>query len=173
MAKQSETYFAIVDLFFRLGQMSKAYDQFATQWDGMKYTRDPSGKTTHRVDQDIYISDTALWHHCTSAEWHLVGRITAELKEYNGLWHCTPELKNSSTIKKAIKGLIIKQILIKTETTNIYLVNPFHIRRGDIFGVLATTAKMLMDSSKVGLEHIKNKKPVPELNMSFDMLKLN
>jgi hypothetical protein len=93
-------------------------------------------------------------------EWHLVGRISSELKEYNALWYCDPKLKKNSSTRKAIQGLIDKGVLFTTETTNIYLVNPIFIRRGDVFSVLATTAELVSESSKVAVEHIVNKKPV-------------
>lgn len=170
--KHSPTYVEILSLLFKLGQLSKISPVYGNEIHGHKFERVPTGKTSHKLQQAIVISDTTLYQHCTSSEWHLVGRITCELKEYNALWHCTPELKRSGNITKAIKGLLSKNILVKTETTNIYLVNPQFIRRGDLFAVLHTTAKILMETPKVTLDHIRDRKPINDLDLGFDMVRL-
>lgn len=172
MKTQSPTYGAILDMLFKLGAIAKYTPVYGNEFNGFRYTRNNTGKMAHRIQQEICIADTSLWSRCTSAEWHLVGHITAELMEYNALWHCSPELKSSSTVKKAIRGLITKGIIAKTETTDIYLVNPLYIRRGDMFAVLATTAKMLMDAPKVATNHIRNKRAVDELDVSYNALLL-
>jgi hypothetical protein len=169
----SSTYVAILDLLFKLGQIARVSPMYGTEMNGTQFKRINSGKTSHKLNQTIVIADTTLFRHCSSAEWHLVGTIISELKEYNALWQCSAELKKNSTIRKALKGLIDKQVLIKTETTDIYLVNPAQIRRGDTFAVLATTANMLMNCPKVEPKHITDKKPVGDADFTFDMLQLN
>jgi hypothetical protein len=168
----SPIYVAILDLLFKLGQLAKLSPVYGNQILGHKFERIPTGKTSHKLPQDIVISDMALYEHCTSSEWHLVGRITCELKEYNAFWHCKPELKKSSNVRNALKGLIEKTILVKTETTDIYFVNPQYIRRGDLFAVLHTTAKIVMDEPKVQLQHIRDKKPIHELDLGYDTIRL-
>lgn len=170
--KHSITYLTILDHLFRLGKLSKVLPVYGNEFSGFKYIRTIGGKTAHRIKQDIVITDTGLYSNCTSAEWHLIGKISHELKEYNALWYYSQGDKRNDSVRRAINGLLNKQILIKTETAGIYIVNPFHIRRGEIFAVLATTASMLMDEPKVGIKHVIDKKPVNEMDLTFDVIGL-
>ena len=97
---------------------------------------------------------------CTAHEWYLVGRISSELKRYNCLWLCSPDVKKSSSNWKAINGLLKHGVLMRTETANIYMVNPIYIRRGEILGVINTTADLLSGVSRVTADHVRNCKPV-------------
>lgn len=156
----SLTYVNILDLLFRLGRKATAMTVYGNNISGNRYEQSKSTTTALRLTDPISISNTHIWEMCTTAEWHLVGRIINEMKEYCALWYCKPELKGNSSIRASIKGLIEKGILIETETTNIYLVNPQHIRRGELFAVLATTADTLADESVVTTEHIRDRRPV-------------
>lgn len=127
-----------------------------------------TGFESTQLDQDFYMATKELWAQCTPHEWYLLGRIGSELKANNALWHCRPALKLSSGNRKAIKGLLTKKVLVKTETTDIYLINPIYIRRGHFAVVLHTTAKVLMEEPKVGLEHIRDLRAVKELNLTAD-----
>lgn len=133
---------------------------YQSQMNGNTFERSKTAHSTEHLVQEFYIAAKELWQMCTPHEWHLIGRIGTELKEYNTLWYCDPSLKTSSSTKMAIKSLIKKDVLFKTETTNIYWVNPLYIRRGEFKTVLATTAHMLMDVSKVTTDHIRDNKPV-------------
>ena len=160
----SPTYVHLIDLLFRTQTMKMDIHQVSMA--GGAFQRVKTGLKSDQLQQDFYISASELWAQCTPHEWHLVGRISAELKEYNALWHCDPAIKKSSSNKRAIADLIEKKVLIKTETTDIYIVNPFFIRRGDFKTVLATTAYSLMDAKEVSLEHIKDRKAVKDFNPS-------
>lgn len=164
MRKLSQTYYNLVDMLFKLGNKSIISPVYNNSFSGNRFELVNSGTKTHRIYEPICIANTKLWELCTPAEWHLVGRITTELKDCCVLWECNKELKKNGNVVKAIKGLIYKEILIKTETTDIYVVNPTHLRRGDPFNALSTTADTLKDEVKVGREHIRNRKPVKEFN---------
>jgi hypothetical protein len=157
---QKQTYLNLLDLLFRLGKQAIVNPMYANSLTNSTYERTKANVHSHRIPQPLVMSDTSLFGKCTHGEWALIGQISEELKEYNCLWYCSPELKKNTRISTCIKGLIVKDILRKTETTHIYIVNPFYLRRGDLFAVLTTTAATLANASKVGLEHITNKKPV-------------
>lgn len=157
--KHSKTYIELIDLLFKMSGKSAEGNIYSHTMNNGKYERSNVGKST-KVFQPIVISDMSLCDICTDSEWRLVRLIIKDLKEYNALWHCISTIKSNGTYQKAIRGLIDKNILKKTETTNIYLVNPFYIRRGDLWAVITTTANSLVDSPAIGIEHIVNRKPV-------------
>lgn len=114
--------------------------------------------------QDIIIADQELYAKCTSAEWHVIGRITYDLKMSNALWKCPDDLKKSSSARKAIKGLLDKNIIAKTKATQIYVVNPTAIRRGKDWKVALSTAQAIYDNNGVDESLIKNLKPITAFN---------
>lgn len=113
---------------------------------------------TTRIHQDVFIADPTIYDDCSMVECYILCKIQSQLRAYNCLWYCDPKLKNNSSNNKAIKRLVEKDILWRTETTNIYVVNPKYIRRGDPFAVLTSTLNMLKDEGKVDVEHITDKK---------------
>lgn len=156
--KFSPTYVRLLDLLFKTKLISRP--AHVTTQTGMEFYRAPTGADTLISTEDFYMNASELWSQCTPHEWYMIGRIGAELKYLCALWSCTPEVKTSSSNKKAIRGLIEKKVLFKTETTDIYLVNPNFIRRGDVATVIYTTAAMLQDSTKVTLDLVKTYKAV-------------
>lgn len=128
-----------------------------------RYRKIESDLVVTKTSSEIVISSVGLSKMVSSSAWRIIGHIVAELKQYNALWECSPELKKSSGVKKAINELLHLEIIYKTETTNIYLVNPKFIRRGNYHAVLAATINMLKDVSKVNSSHVVNKKPVREI----------
>jgi hypothetical protein len=160
MKKRSPTYNELVFSIHKLREQAIDNNIYSNTITSSGYERIKTGNVTSRIPQPIVISVHDLHRQSTLYEWDLIGIISDELKEYNCLWYCSPDLKKKNTYRNAIAGLIKRNILTKTETTNIYLVNPLYIRRGDIFGVLSTTANMLEDEVKVGVEHITNKRPI-------------
>lgn len=145
---------------------TKSLPMHQVEMNGNTFKRSKTGHNTDHLVQDFYIASADLWHMCKPHEWHLVGRISSELKKYNALWYCDPALKTSSSTKIAIKELIRKGVLSKTETTNIYFVNPVYIRRGDFKTVLATTACMLSGVKRVTTDHIRDNDPVTKFSPS-------
>lgn len=156
----SPTYVKLLDLLFRTKLVSRK--QYATQFQGSQFTRVETGLDTIQSREDFFMNASELWKKCTPHEWHLIGRIGSELKLNCSLWCCDSSIKSSSSTKKAIKSLINLKVLVKTETTDIYLVNPVYIRRGDVATVLYTTASILQNVSKVTSELVRNYKSVEE-----------
>jgi hypothetical protein len=158
--RRSDTYLKLIDLLFELGRSSNNGTSYAHTFANGKYERLSTSTTSTKFYQPLLLSDLELCDICTDAEWRFIRYIIKDLKEYNALWYCDPELKNNSTNKNAIKGLVDKSIMFKTETTNIYLINPRYMRRGDLWAVIVTTADTLRHTPRVGIEHIANRKPV-------------
>lgn len=130
-----------------------------------RYRKVETDLVVTKTSSEIVISSLGLARMVSSSAWRIIGHIVSELKQYNALWECSPELKKSSGVKKAINELLHLEIIYKTETTNIYLVNPKFIRRGNYHAVLAATINMLKDVSKVNSSHVVNKKPVREVSL--------
>lgn len=152
----------------RLSEKSTVAPVYGNEFNGSSFKRVDSGSTAHRLNQEIVISDPALWEKCSSSEWHLIGRIIRDMKNYNALWYCDPAIKKSSATRSALKRLADKKILVKTETLHIYFVNPVYIRKGEAFTVLATTANKLKNASRVTTDHIVNCKPVRNIDFGAD-----
>jgi hypothetical protein len=166
MNSYSPTYMALLDLLFKTQTMKMANVQITQN--GGRFERVSTSTESDRLQQDFYVAASELWAQCTPHEWHLIGRISSELKKFNALWQCESKLKNNSSIRKSIQGLLKMKVLIKTETTDIYLVNPYFVRRGDFCSVLNTTAECLMNTTKVTTDHIKNCNPVKKLDLGND-----
>lgn len=155
----SPSYVALIDLLHRTKATIKSDNTQVIQQGGT-FAMVETGVKSDRLNQDFYMAASELWSMCKPHEWHLVGRIAAELKPNNVLWYCDPVLKTNSSLKRSLRTLIKMKVLIPTETLHIYIVNPFYIRRGDFFVVLNTTACLLQDVTKVEREHIREKKAI-------------
>lgn len=154
----SPTYVRLLDLLFKTRLISRPLH--ATTQTGMDFHRMPTGRDSLMSTEDFYMNASELWAQCTPHEWYMIGRIGADLKYLCALWYCPAGIKNNSSNKKAIKGLIEKKVLFRTETTDVYLVNPNFIRRGDVATVIYTTASILQNTSKVSPDMIKNYKAI-------------
>lgn len=166
--KFSPTYVNLLDLLFRMkpskGKLS------AVNQEGAQYSRIRSEVESIYLSQDFFMNASDLFAMCTPHEWYLCGMISSQLKQNNAFWLCPETVKRSSSSKKAIKTLIRLNVLVKTETTDIYLVNPVYIRRGNPFTVLNTTASLIQDARKVTADHIVGTKTgieeyIPLLNV--------
>lgn len=112
----------------------------------VSFTSQETERAQIRLVDPITITNPKLRSLCTPREWWLIGEIMEELKMNNALWAADPVRKRDNRhYRDAIKGLITKEILVQTETKHMYLVNPRHLRRGDVFACLATTARYLQN----------------------------
>lgn len=162
----SPSYVALIDLLHRTRSTIRTSNNQIIQ-EGGTFALVDTGVKSDRLNQEFYMAASELWEMCSPHEWHLVGRIAAELKANNVLWYCDPDLKKNSSLKRSLRSLIKMKVLIPTETLHIYIVNPFYIRRGDFFVVLNTTANLLQDVVKVEREHIKEKKAVKNFDTTM------
>jgi hypothetical protein len=160
--ERSATYYNLTDWFFKYSQMTQESSPYSSTIENGAFRRIKSDIKSNKIMQPIVMAENEFIKECSNQEWLVIRRIMCELKEYNCLWHCDPNIKGNSSNRVAINALIKKGIICKTETPNIYVVNPFYIRRGDLMTVICTTAKHLENASKVSLVHITNKKPVDE-----------
>jgi hypothetical protein len=130
-------------------------------------------KVRNTIKQQFVIFDSSLYHTCSSRTHGMIMRIASELKQNNMFWYISSEEKLASHNRKIIAELLDKEVLYKTETTGIYIVNPIHIRYGNISSVLYSTLELLIPKSsnkpirpsevkpfKVRLEHIKSTKSI-------------
>lgn len=161
MKQRSQTYYNILDLLHKLEKQKINGESYATTFENGVFTRAKTNNTSHKIPQEIVIADMDFARSCSPHErYFLIMVIGLDLKLYNALWYCDPKLKKSSSNLSSIKSLVDKGALSKTETTNIYFINPFIIRRGELFAVLTTTANILEDEAKVDIEHIKDKRSI-------------
>lgn len=151
-SKFSYTYMQILDLLFKI-KVDKSNDTTQT-FSGSSLNVIKTGQSD-RVKQEITIANDDLFLLCNKNEWYLLGKIGRELHYGNALWICSSEIKDNSQNRTALASLKKKNIMIPTETKDIYIVNPFYLRKGDLLKVLIGTAELLIDEPKVQLEHVK------------------
>ncbi len=163
----SPTYVHILDLLFKLkSQKVPGMTQIIS---GGKLNIIPTGATSDKVLQELFVSASELWELCNNPhEWFMIGRIGNDLKYGNALWEVSDELKSRSKNRQILASLIRKGLLIPTETTNIYIVNPFYLRKGDMLRVLYGTAEILADNVKVLPEHIRSIKVLTGTDFTAD-----
>jgi len=162
--KISPSYVVIMDMLFNTPTIEG--NVIINDINGTSFKRGAVANLKNiRLDRDFIIINKELGSMCTPAQWNLVNIIQRELKMYNVLWECKPEIKNNGNYCKAIKGFIEMKVLIKTETTNIYIVNPYYISYGEYFAVLSTTAAMLFRTNRIRPDLITDKQPVKEINL--------
>jgi hypothetical protein len=163
-------FFTLMALFQRMNETKREYKIKTTDIQGNKYSRNSTDEKSYRLKEPIVVTNTNLIDICTRAEWYMVGTIMKEMYEYNALWACDPIRKrNSSDYRRTLAGLVRKEILFATEVRHMYLVNPVHLRRGDPFAVVATTANMLMNKRPVP-DMLVDKKPVHTLQFEHQLL---
>jgi hypothetical protein len=156
-------FFTLMALFQRMNATKREYKVKTTDIQGNAYSRKDTDETSFRLKEPIVVTNTNLLDLCTRAEWYLLGTVMKEMYEYNALWACDPDKKkNSPSYRTVLAGLVKKEILYTTEVRHMYLVNPVHLRRGDPFAVVATTANMLMNR-KPDETMLMDKRPVNTL----------
>ena len=165
----SSAFLTLMALFQRMNATKREYDMKTTDIQGDMYSRTGIGHRSVRLQEPIIIANTHLLDLCTRAEWYMIGTIMQEMHEYNALWLCDKDKKRDSReYRRTLAGLLRKEILFSTETKHMYLVNPVHLRRGDPFAVVATTANMLM-GRKPTVDMLGDKRPVHKLDFSTQL----
>lgn len=110
--------------------------------------------------QDFVILNLAIFSICDKAnESSLIRKIATSLKKNNCLFYLSDAHKNLSEVRSAIASLKRKRIIYPTEKLNIYLANPYYIRRGEILSVLYTTIKML-ENEELTTESVRDRKKI-------------
>lgn len=148
----SSTYMNLIDLLFKL-KIDKVNDTTQT-FSGNSLNVVKTGQSD-KVKQEITIANDELYPICNKNEWFLLGRIGIELHYGNALWACPADIKDNSQSRTTLASLKKKRIIITTETLDIYIINPFYLRKGDLLKVLTGTAELLINEPKVLLAHVK------------------
>lgn len=165
----SPTYVHLLDLIFKI--KTSEVTTSTQKLEGNKLNIISIGKSD-RVIQEITIANDELWSMCSPTEWYLLGKIGRELKYGNALWQIEPEFKAKSSNRRTIATLVAKNLMIPTETTNIYIINPFYLRKGDLIRVLHGTAEQLINVTKVLPDHIKSIQRTNATDFTHDQLRL-
>ena len=166
MPQSSPTFVIFLRLFEDLRPLCVTNPVYRTTITSDSIVRESTGHNTQRYPQSFSVTKQDLIDKCTIYEWYMIGHIEKELKDNNALWHFDEHRRNNSAARKAIKGLVSKGIMSKTETAYIYWINPIYIRRGEVMNVVMTTAQVLSRASAVTLDHIINKKPAKDFLFS-------
>lgn len=158
--KQRTTYAKLLEFVQTAEQVDS--NMYSVDTDGKKFSRILTNNRTKRLPQEVIISDINITENMTATECRLFCLIQRELKMYNSLWYANEEVRNNSKNRDAIKKFIELNILVKTETRNIYIVNPYYIRRGEFFTVVFTTAHMIRQYDDIRVDMITDKKPIKD-----------
>lgn len=164
--KFSRTYVYLLDLLFKL-KVDK-FDTTAQESSGNRLNVISTGFKSDRVIQELTIANDELWSLVSAPEWYELGRIGRELKYGNALWAPTPEYKQKSRNRAILSSLAKKNLVVPTETVDIYIINPFYLRKGDLLRVLHGTAELLVGCERVTIDHIKPVKGIQGTNFSYD-----
>lgn len=148
----SYAYTMLIDLIYKI-KVDKVNDTSQT-FSGNSLNVIKTG-TSDKVRQEITIANDELFTLCNKHEWWVLGQISVELHYGNALWVCPETLKSTSQNRTVMGSLKKKNLIIPTETKDIYIVNPFYLRKGDLLKVLVGTAELLMDVPQVQLEHVR------------------
>jgi hypothetical protein len=140
---------------------------FAEQLEGCSYQREivkenyslraykREGLGARSIAVDLQFSQIAMdWlqHLSKTAQIFIVSYLLPNIKMYNLLWHFPTPTKKTEKI--AIKELVDKHIIFRTEVPSIYLINPTKLWRGTIFGAIEATRRLLFEHRRPSLEII-------------------
>ncbi len=162
------TQHMLFKLWLKLNGKGLSRPQYHTEIEGNKVKSESTGFNTYNIYSPISILDHGIiGNNYTTMEKGILAEIAYELKNNNCLWICPLEWKNNGMRKRAIKKFIEGNILMKTETVNIYVVNPEYIRRGNPFTILASTIKLLDNVTRVEAKHVVNKNPISQMTIEL------
>lgn len=94
-----------------------------------------------------------------SNEFDLVGYIASNLKRNVCLTYLSDSYKSSSSVRSAIAALKRMKIIRNTEKPNLYFVDPFYIRRGEVLSALLSTIKVL-ENEELSKECIRDRNKI-------------
>jgi len=123
------------------------------------FARNATGAETSALKDHRFTQVTIDWIDTLSnpAALFVFRNIMPRLKMYNLLWHWEP-CRNTS-INRTLRELIADNLLIRTETVGIYLVNPLKVWRGTVHTAVEATKHLLRTEGKPSREMIRDLKP--------------
>jgi|GEM_PF-3106357 len=138
-----------------------------------KFVKGAANGYTVITKQDIVGVDPLLLQSLDAGELKMVVKIIAELKMYNAFWHYD-YLSMGQSAEKVIGRLRRKNVLFRTENLAVHIVNPWKIKRGAIDVVVASTTKLLEESSDISHKLFKHlEKPDKSAPNAFHTLTLD
>lgn len=158
--KQRTTYAKLLEFVQAAKQVDS--NMYSVNTDGKKFSRTLTNNKTKRLLQEVIISDINITKDMNLVECRLFLTIQRDMKMYNALWYCDKSMRNNSKNREAITKFIQLKILLETETKNIYLINPYYIRRGEFNTVIFTTAHMIRQYDDIRVDMITDKKPIKD-----------
>lgn len=110
------------------------------------YKRKLSTRPRSFIKEDAVTVDRKVLSRLSPGELKLVLKIIDELKLYNALWHY-----DYRQIGGRAEGIISKlrksEILFKTDSLSMHIVNPFYLHKGQISTVIAATQLLIEKNS--------------------------
>lgn len=147
MARRKPFYTFIADLYMALEVRGQLRPSYTNESDSGIYSV-TEGQRSWKLTQSITIVDTSLPKSLkSSAAIRLFLEIISDLPMNNPLWECLTKDKRQTRIGLAeLKQLLI---LIPVPGTDLYIVNPEKIRRGDPLGILASLYQYALEQYKI------------------------
>jgi hypothetical protein len=117
-------------------------------FDGSNYSRSVDAKYDDLVVQKFVVIHPKFMLKFKNTELKIIIEIISQLKKNNALWHAR-NLKRGGTLERAISTLVKGEVIFKTSIPNIYIVNPFYIRNGDIRTIIVATYLFITNIRRV------------------------
>lgn len=106
------------------------------------YEKRSSIEKRSHIDTKFVMVEPALLPSLDSREQYLVIKLMSELKKNNALWYFDYRTAGGRD-ERAILSLRRKEVLYKTDVTEIHLINPWLIRRGAVDVVVVATNELV------------------------------
>lgn len=135
------------------------YERFDTSGN---FSRGATGQASSAIKDLTWACISTEWMQslATGTQLFVLNKLLPELKMYNLLYY-HPVTKQSSIVR-AIKELVDKKIMYRTEKPGFYLINPLNMWRGNPLTSLIETKEMLREHKHPSIELIKDRRPSKE-----------
>ncbi|MBS1917876.1 MAG: hypothetical protein JST87_16520 [Bacteroidetes bacterium] len=168
--KNDKTLRILTDLWKATSDASITVNNYNTKFTKSHFERLLTHYKQSIIPQDFVIIESGLFTTLEKRERDTVCRIIAELKFNNALWYFDHRLNTKDA--EAISALREKNILFKTDTTRVHLVNPLKIRRGKPENVVVATTLLVDNAAEISSELIRDLTPPNQakINAFYDLL---
>lgn len=154
MSKKPSLYHQLLELAYSLSvavEKGKVYTDFQL---GDMYSHQQTAEEDYFLKQSVAIIDLELFDNLSAHACKFLLRIIKEMKMNNVFWIAPNALH--SRHRAAVAELKRHEILLHTEQQNLFIINPFKLRRGKpMSSIMASIRHYHKDNSVFKLEDLR------------------